>query len=159
MEETFFEMLERTQAVDRLLFWLAVLSPPLIAAVAALLRHKPAVTRHRHRWVLACLVWPAVLVLWKVYNAVVDRFGLDSILGLFVNVGVFAAAAMLATGVRLVLRAALRDHGPVESTPIGQVQTAPEFRPYKPAFIPPDADREYSTKIASGENIAPQAKE
>ena len=107
MEETFFEMLERTRAVDKLLFWLAVLTPPLIAGAAALLRQHKMVTKHRHRWVMACLAAPGLLVLWKMYNLVVERFGLDSVLGLFVNICVFAAAAMLATGLRLVLRATL----------------------------------------------------
>lgn len=147
MEETFFEMLERSRAVDRLLFWLAILSPPVIAGLAAMWRNRPVVWRHRHRWVLACLTAPGVLVLWKVYNAIVDHFGLDSIKGLFANIGVFAAAAMLVTGLRLVLRAALQ-------VPLPKTIAAPapagttEFRPYKPGLSPkPDTTAAYSARI------------
>lgn len=153
MEETFFEMLERTRAVDRLLFWLAVLSPLVVAGFAAWLRHRPMVTRHRHRWVLACLAAPALLVLWKVYNAVVDKYGLDSLFALFVNVGVFAAAAMLATGLRLVLRAVLSDIPRTEASAATSAQPAGEFRPYTPALGTADTTTGYSARVSGPANI------
>ena len=160
MEETIFEMLERTRAVDRLLFWLAVLSPPVIAGLAAWLRYKPVVVKHRHRWVLACLTAPGLLVLWKVYNAVVDHFGLDSILGLFVNVGVFAAAALLFTGLRLVLRAALANvPKPVIVAQHAKSQPIAEFRPYKPAFTEPEPTTGYSARISTDANGVVERKD
>jgi hypothetical protein len=152
MEETFFEMLERTRAVDHCLFWLAVLTPLLIAGLAAVLRNKPALTRNRHRWVLACLTMPGLLVLWRVYNAICDRFGLDSILGLGVNVCVFAAAAMLATGLRLVLRTMLMNSPAVQATkPAAAIKPAPEFRPYKPSLAPAEAPTGYSARLSETE--------
>ncbi len=131
MEETFYQMLERTGAVDRLLFWCAVLGPPAVAIAAALLRHRPVVERYRHRWVLAMLAAPGFLVLWKVYNSVTDHFGLESLTGLFVNVGVFAAAALAVTGLRLGLKALLTGP-PLRTRPAAPMAIpSQEFRPYK----------------------------
>lgn len=137
MEETFYEMLERTRAVDRLLFWFAVVLPPAIAATAAMLRQSPIVDRHRHRWVLALLAAPGLLVLWKVYNAVTDHFGLETLMALFANIGVFAAAALGVTGLRLLLKAAL--YGPPSAHPRNTPAVAipqTEFRPYKAGGLP-----------------------
>jgi len=38
---------------------------------------------------------PAVLGLWRVYNAIVDHYGLDSVTGLLINLGLFAAIGLL----------------------------------------------------------------
>jgi hypothetical protein len=107
MNETFFEMLEHTRLVDRILFWVAVLLPVFLAGMAYLLRNENLVKRNRHRWVLAVLAGPAVLILWKIFNGIEDHFGLDSVKGLLLNVAVFAAAALVITGLRILLRALL----------------------------------------------------
>lgn len=104
MEETFFEFLERTRAVDHLLIWAAIITPLIIATIVALLRNSPIVADWKHRWVLAILSAPTLLLLWKIYNRITDYFGLDSVKGLLVNVAVFVMAALLATGLRLLLR-------------------------------------------------------
>jgi hypothetical protein len=67
-----------------------------------------------------------------------------------VNVCVFAAAAMLATGLRLVLRAVLAASPKLEtSRPAVAIQPAPEFRPYKPTFTAPEAPTGYSARLPS----------
>ena len=38
---------------------------------------------------------PAVLALWRVYNAIVNRYGLDSVTGLLINLGLFAVIGLL----------------------------------------------------------------
>jgi len=38
---------------------------------------------------------PAVFGLWRLYNAIVNHYGLDSITGLLVNLGLFAAIGLL----------------------------------------------------------------
>jgi len=38
---------------------------------------------------------PAILGLWRVYNAIVDHYGLDSVTGLLINLGLFAAIGLL----------------------------------------------------------------
>jgi len=107
MHETFFEMLEHTRLVDRVLFWTALLLPVFTAGMVYLLRNENVVKRNRHRWVLGVLAGPALLVLWKIYNAIEDHYGLDSVKALLLNVAVFAAAALIITGVRILLRALL----------------------------------------------------
>lgn len=95
MEETIFEYMERVRLVDRLLMALALLLPALIAAAAAAARTRPVVLRHPHRWAMGAVAGPAVLILWKTYNAVMDRCGLDSIRGLAINACIFLLAGVL----------------------------------------------------------------
>jgi hypothetical protein len=139
MEETFYEMLERTGMVDRVLFWLALLGPLVVAGLVALLRERRVVTNFRHRWVLALLAAPALLMLWKAYNAVIAHFGLDSVAGLMVNIAVFAAAALIAAACRIVLKVVFTSLAAGEQAriPAADAATAPlqEFRPYKPGVI------------------------
>jgi len=136
MEETFYEMLERTRLVDQGLFWLAVILPPVVALTAAALRARPSVERYRHRWVLAMLAAPGLLLLWKAYNAITDHFGLESVRGLLANVCLFAAAALVITALRLLLKALLS--GPSMSPRNRpEVSAAPEFRPYKAGMPSP----------------------
>lgn len=108
MEESIFEWMEQVRLVDRLLFAVALAGPILSAAGAAVLRRRPAVTRYRDRWVLAALAGPVLFVMWVVYNAIVDRWGLDSVFGLGVNAAAFAAAALMGVGLKLWLEKLLR---------------------------------------------------
>ena len=97
--------MEQTRIVDRLLFWMAIFLPLFTSGLAFVLKDEKIVTRNRHRWVLVALAGPAVLLLWHVYNRVVDHFGLDSVKGLIVNVVIFVVAALLFTGLRIMLKA------------------------------------------------------
>lgn len=104
--------MERTGIVDRIFFWVAIFLPLFAAGLAFILRDETIVTRNRHRWVLIALAGPALLVLWDVYNRVIDRFGLDSVKGLLVNVTIFAVASLLFTGMRILLRALITEPPP-----------------------------------------------
>ncbi len=108
MEESIFEWMEQVRLVDRVLFALALAGPPIVATTVAILRRRPVVTMFRDRWVMSALSMPALFIMWVVYNAIVDRWGLDSVAGLGVNVLVFAAAAMAAVGLKLWLEKRLR---------------------------------------------------
>lgn len=141
MEETFYEMLERTRAIDRALFWLALLCPLTVAGFATLLRTNPVVRDQRHRWVLALLAAPALLVMWKIYNAVVDHFGLDSVAGLIANASIFAAAALIVAALRMVLKVAFaavpldEKADAIAKQDLTETKApAAEFRPYKPGL-------------------------
>ncbi len=107
MEESLFDWLERTRTVDTVLLWLAFLVPPLVAGLAFALRNRPAVTNHRHRWALGVLASPAVLILWKVYNLVTDRYGVDSVFGFAVNALIFLVSAVVLALAGHALQAAL----------------------------------------------------
>ncbi|MBX7245076.1 MAG: hypothetical protein K1X53_06235 [Candidatus Sumerlaeaceae bacterium] len=95
MEESIFEIMERTGLVDRVLVWLAIGIPVALGLAYRVVRHREAVRRHRHHWIQAFIAGPLLLLLWKVFNAVADHWGLDSVLGLFVNVAIFGVVTAL----------------------------------------------------------------
>ena len=95
MEESIYDWMERTRFVDLALMWCALLLPLAVAALAFALRGRPAVTRHRHHWVMALLAAPLLLLLWRIYNAIANHYGLDSVVGFAVNAAIFALAAVL----------------------------------------------------------------
>jgi hypothetical protein len=95
MEESIYDWMERTRFVDLALMWGALVLPLAVAALAFALRGRPAVTRHRHHWVMGLLAAPLLLVLWRIYNAIANHYGLDSVVGFAVNAAIFAAAAVL----------------------------------------------------------------
>ncbi|MCX7020478.1 MAG: hypothetical protein WCK47_00070 [bacterium] len=99
MDESIFEAIERSRLVDTVLLVLAIAAPAVIIIILRLFRTKMFVACHRHHWALAFVAAPMLFLLWKAYNAVADRYGLDSVFGLFVNVTIFAAA----TAVMIVL--------------------------------------------------------
>lgn len=123
MDLSIFETMERTGIVDRILFWVAVFLPLFTAGLAFILRDEKIVTRNRHRWVLMTLAGPAVLILWHIYNRVVDHFGLDSVKGLLVNVTIFAVASLLFTGLRILLRALITEPPPPPATVTASIPT------------------------------------
>lgn len=140
MDLSIFETMEHTRIVDRTLFWIAVFLPLFTAGLAFILREDKLVMRNRHRWVLMALAGPAVLILWHVYNRVVDHFGLDSVRGLIVNVIIFAVATLLFTGLRILLRALITEPPPppVVTTSIPtQRFTTTRMRSLNPAPPPP----------------------
>ncbi len=112
METSLFETMERTGIIDRVFFWVAVFLPLFSAGLAFILRDENIVTRNRHRWVLMALAGPALLVMWHVYNRVIDHYGLDSVKGLLVNLAIFTVTALLFTGIRILLRALITEPPP-----------------------------------------------
>lgn len=140
MDLSIFETMERTGIVDRVLFWAAVFLPLFAAGLAFILRDEKIVSANRHRWVLLALAAPAVLVLWHTYNRVVNHFGLDSVKGLVVNVIIFAVAALLFTGLRVLLRALITEPPPppaVTSRVPTQRFTTTRMRSLNPDNYPP----------------------
>ena len=81
------------------------LATPVLALLAwgALLSRGRRDVRHSRGFWLAALAGPLVLVLWRVYNAIEDRFGLDSLAALGLNALIFLG---LGLGVGLWLRGA-----------------------------------------------------
>lgn len=140
MDTSIFETMERTGIVDRTFFWVAVFLPLFTAGLAFILRDELIVTRNRHRWVLMALAGPALLVLWHVYNRVIDSFGLDSVRGLLVNVTIFAVASLLFTGLRILLRALITEPPPppaVTTSIPTQRFTTTRMRSLNPPLTPP----------------------
>jgi hypothetical protein len=139
--DSIFETMERTGIVDRVLFWTALFLPLFTAGLAFILRDEKIVTRNRHRWVLMALAGPGLLILWHVYNRVVDHFGLDSVRGLFVNVAIFIVAALLFTGLRIMLKALITEPPPPPAAVTGSIPTqrftTARMRALNPAPPPP----------------------
>ena len=120
MEETFFETLERTRIVDTLLLWAALLGPLVILGVAWALRKHEAVTAYRRRWALAAMAAPVVGLLWLIFNAVMDHYGLDSVFGFAVSAVIFLVAALLMVATADLLEGLLASppaHGEVAQQP------------------------------------------
>jgi len=140
MDLSIFETMERTGVVNRVLFWTAVFLPLFTAGLAFMLRGEKIVAENRHRWVLLTLAGPAILILWHAYNRVIAHFGLDSVKGLLVNVAVFAVAALLFTGLRVLLRALITEPPPppsVTTTIPTQRFTTTRMRSLNPEPTPP----------------------
>ena len=72
---------------------LGALLLPIIGAIYGFVSAKKAVDR-RDAWrngILIGLLGPVAWVLWKVYNAITERLGLDSVKNLVVNIVLFVA--------------------------------------------------------------------
>ena len=89
MEESIFEVMERTGFVDRAFSWLAILGPFLVATLLFAFRNRPFVALYRHHWVLVFISGPLVLLMWKIYNKILDHYGVDSVFGMFINALLF----------------------------------------------------------------------
>ncbi len=123
MEETFFETLERTHFVDTLLLWAALLGPLLILGVAWALRKHETVTSYRRRWALAAMAAPVVWLLWLIFNAVMDHYGLDSVFGFAVSAVIFLVAALLMVAAADLLEGLLA--GPTIESNVVEQKPAP----------------------------------
>lgn len=119
MEETFFEMLERTKAVDYSLAALAILLPVAFAAVFFTMREKAFVRLNLHYWTLAGLAGPVLWIMWMVYNRIEDHYGLDSVFALLVNLVLFLIVAVLTAFASAALAKFLRRYmsAPEGATP------------------------------------------
>lgn len=103
MDLSVYDWMERVGLVDWVLLGFAVAGPGSCALLAAAFRRRPFVTSHRPHWVLAALAGPLLYILWKVYNVVVDSWGLDSVAGLGVNAALFAGVALAVACLKLWL--------------------------------------------------------
>jgi hypothetical protein len=116
MNESIFETMEQWRVVDRVLLWVALVLPLLAAAAYRALRERPIVRRWRHRWIMTCVLAPMPFVMWKVYNAVADHYGLESVFGMCVNALLFGLVTVLLAVVNFALYAVLSP----EAVPAGQ---------------------------------------
>ncbi len=77
-------------AVSRLFVWLAIALPIVGAGVGAVwAARKGSVRTGLLRGLTIGLIGPLNLVLWRVYNAITDRNGLDTVSNLAINLGLF----------------------------------------------------------------------
>lgn len=77
------------QQMDRLFLVLAIAAPLVGAVIGAALARRQNPGRGALRGLLVGLLGPANLVMWKVYNALTDRMGLDTVKNLLVQLGLF----------------------------------------------------------------------
>ena len=95
-----------TEQAERVLRLLAIILPIaglLIGVAAGAARRKLA--GHALAGLLIGLIGPASWVLWRMYNGIEGRFGLDSVKGLLINLALFAVIGVsVGAGVGLLLR-------------------------------------------------------
>ncbi len=103
IEDSIFEYLERTRAVDYALGVLAVVGPLIVAAVLRWGQGRAFVERFRPDWWLGLIAGPLVYLLWRVYNAIMDAFGLDSLYALILNASIFVCVGLALALVRIWL--------------------------------------------------------
>jgi hypothetical protein len=103
MEESIFEYLERTKAVDYALAAIAVLGPLLVAAVVMWGRRWRFVHERRPDWWLWLAAGPLLYLLWWVYNAIMDAYGLDNLYALILNAAIFVCVGLVLALARIWL--------------------------------------------------------
>lgn len=104
MEESIYEVMERTQIVDKILLVFAVAVPIILALHYRLFRNMKLSPRMA-RWRVLCGVGaPSLYFLWRMFNAIADYYGLDSVFGLFVNAVLFALIGLAFCALDIWLR-------------------------------------------------------
>jgi hypothetical protein len=83
------------EQMDRLFLVLAIAAPLVGAAIGAALARRGNPGRGALRGLLVGLLGPANLVMWKVYNALTDRMGLDTVKNLLVQLGLFIGLGLV----------------------------------------------------------------
>ena len=80
------------------LFLILAIAAPVLGALIglALGARKRSAARGALTGFLVGLLGPANFLLWKVYNAITDRLGLDTVKNLLVNLALFAALGVIA---------------------------------------------------------------
>ncbi len=89
---------EQAEQVLRLLAMVLPIAGLVIGAIAGAARRR--LPGHALTGLLIGLVGPAAWLLWRVYNAIEGRFGLDSVKGLLINLALFAVIGV-AVGVAI----------------------------------------------------------
>lgn len=85
------------EQVNAVFLLLAVGLPVLgLLLGAGLGKHQHQVLRGALKGLLIGLLGPLNLLLWKTYNVLTDRFGLDSIKNLFINLALFVILGIVA---------------------------------------------------------------
>ena len=85
------------EQIDRLFLLLAVGGPIIGAAVGALAGKKSGTSAKSIKLgIVIGMLGPANLVLWKVYNAITGKLGLDTVKNLLVNLGLFITIGVVA---------------------------------------------------------------
>jgi len=85
------------EQMDRLFLMLAVAAPIVGAAIGGALGAKCGnAGRGFGKGLLVGLLGPANLILWKIYNALTDRMGLDTVKNLLVQLGLFITLGVVA---------------------------------------------------------------
>jgi hypothetical protein len=83
--------------VDRISLLLAIALPPLLCAIGAMVGTRYEAARRGARiGLMVGMLGPVNLVLWRLYNLITDRLGLDSVANVFVNLAVFAIIGLAA---------------------------------------------------------------
>ncbi len=97
-------------AVERWFTILAVALPFLGIGIGAALQFRARRPKALALGVAAGLLGPANWLLWRVYNRIEDRYGLDSVKAMLLNLALFAALG-IAVGVviRILSRSAVPD--------------------------------------------------
>jgi hypothetical protein len=83
------------EQMDRLFLVLAIAAPIVGAAIGAALARRDKPGPGALRGLLIGLLGPANLVMWKVYNALTDRMGLDTVKNLLVQLGLFVGLGVV----------------------------------------------------------------
>lgn len=126
LEESFFEFLERTRAVDKVLAVLAIVGPIAVAILVKVGRRWAWVGDRRPDWGLWLVAGPLVLALWRVHNAILDAFGVDSLYGLVFDACIFVCVGLAVALARIWLwryvRPVPRDGTPSEATELKTAQ-------------------------------------
>lgn len=104
------------EAFDRFFAWAAAAGPPLGLLLGAWHgQRRGAVRSGAVRGALIGLLGPANWLLWRMYNALTDRMGLDSVANLLLNLAIFLSLGLgsgLAYGLLLRRRAEHRTATP-----------------------------------------------
>ncbi|MBN2054633.1 hypothetical protein JW905_06910 [bacterium] len=88
--ERFLDFILNEQNVAMLLWWLAVVTPAIGIIIGGALGIMTRALRFYGAWGLVLgLIGPLLLGLWKLYNAITNVLGLDTVKNLLVNLAVF----------------------------------------------------------------------
>ncbi|MGB9691148.1 MAG: hypothetical protein ACPL7D_03175 [Candidatus Sumerlaeaceae bacterium] len=124
IEDSIFEYLERTKAVDYTLGVLAIVGPLIVAAILRWGQGRAFVENHRPDWWLGLVAGPLVYVLWRVYNAIMDAFGLDSVYALVLNASIFLCVGLALALARTWLWRSTRGAPPARISPQQRAATS-----------------------------------
>lgn len=94
-----------TEQAERALVLLAAALPILgllVGLIAGAARRRLAMGL-RHGFVSG-LLGPALWVMWRVYNLIMNRYGLDSVRGLLINLALFVGVGLAVGWMAIVLR-------------------------------------------------------